>query len=165
MVGVAKPFGRVKQALQKPLAIEERSVAKVVSVAIEKIEGEINDGYLREKTLAGGPHVHAFLEALEIAVTLGIQSDDLSVKNCLAGGQGIGKRGQFGIALDDVNAGTRAQRQGTILDSGLRANTVPLDFKEPVRIGKGAVGECRQHGFQARRHCGLARALQLRRLN
>src|ERR1700694_5420697 len=107
MVGVAKPFGWVKQAFQELFALEQRRFAKVVAVAVKKIESEVNDAYLRDKALAGGAHVHAFLQALEAAVTLGIQSHDLPVKNCLAGGQCIGKRGQFGIAFGNVNAVTR----------------------------------------------------------
>ncbi len=86
MVGVAKPFGRVKQTLQELFALEQRRFAKVVAVAVKKIESEVNDAYLRDKALAGGAHVHAFLQALEAAVTLGVQGHDLSVKNCLAGG-------------------------------------------------------------------------------
>src|SRR6266576_811381 len=111
MVGVAKPFRRMKQALQELLAIEKWGFARVVSVAGEKIEDEVNDRNLGDQVFAGGEHEHAFLQAFAVAVTLGIQSDDLSVKNSLAGGQSIGKRGQFWIALGDVNAGTRAKGQ------------------------------------------------------
>src|SRR5438046_2668689 len=113
MVGVAKPFGRVKQALQELLAIEKWGFAKVVSVAVEKIEDEVNDRNLRDQVFVGGAHVHAFLQAFEVAATLGIQGYDLSVKNSPAGGQSIGKRVQFGIALGDVNAGTRAKGQAS----------------------------------------------------
>src|SRR5258705_2599958 len=165
MVGVAKPLGCVKQALQELLAFEKRGLAKVVSIAVEKIESEVNDANLRDKALAGSAHMHAFLQAFEVAAALRIQSDDLSIKNCLASGQGLGKGRQLGIAFGDVNASTRAKHQSSILNSRHRANTVPFDLKEPVAIGKGAVGKRREHGFHARRHCTLARALQLSRLN
>src|SRR5438046_9704275 len=115
MVGVAKPFGRVKQALQELLAIEKWGFAKVVSVAVEKIEDEVNDRNLRDQVFAGGAHVHAFLQAFEVAVTLGIQSDDLSVKNSLAGGQSIGKRGQFGIALEIGRASCRERVRSSVV--------------------------------------------------
>src|SRR5258708_17140464 len=46
MVGVAKPFRGVKQALQELLTIEEWAFAQIVSVTVEKIKGEVNDGYL-----------------------------------------------------------------------------------------------------------------------
>src|SRR5439155_5431084 len=165
MVRVTKPFQCVKQALQELLALEERSFAKVVSIAVEKIKGKVNDGNLRDQVLAGGPHMHAFLQALEVAAALRVQRDNLSVKNRLAGGQSTGKGGHLGIALGDVNAVTRAQRQSAIFDSCQRAHAVPLDLKEPVRIGKRAVGECGQHGLHARRHWSLACALHLSRLN
>src|SRR5260370_14139628 len=165
MIGVAKPLGCVKQALQELLAFEKRGLAKVVSIAVEKIEGEVNYANLRDKAFAGSAHMHAFLQAFEVAVALAIQSDDLSVKNCLASGQGLGKRRQLGIAFGDVNASTRAKHQSAILNPRQRADTVPFDLKEPVAIGKGAVGKRRKHGFHARRHRALASALHLSRLN
>src|SRR5439155_19113419 len=108
-VRVTKPFRCVKQALQELLALEERSFAKVVSIAVEKIEGKVNDGNLRDQVLAGRPYVHAFLQSLEVAAALRIQRDNLSVKNGIASGYSSGKRGHLGIALGDVNVVTRTQ--------------------------------------------------------
>src|SRR5712664_286043 len=117
MVGVAKPVGCVKQTLKELLALEKRSLAKVVSIAVEKIESEVNDVNLRDKALARSAHVHALLQAFKAAVTLRIQSYDLSIKNCFASGQGIGKRRQLRIPFGDVNASTRAKPQSAILNS------------------------------------------------
>src|SRR5437016_12219098 len=72
MIGVAKPFGGAKQSVQELLAIEERGFTKVVSVTVEKIEGEVDDRDLREQVLAGSTHVHAFLQAFEVAVTASV---------------------------------------------------------------------------------------------
>src|SRR5260370_26841666 len=106
MIGVPKPFRRKKQALQKLLALEERAFAKVVAVTVKKVEGEIHGGHLCNQVLAGRAHMHAFLQALEAAVALPVQRDNLSVKNCLASSQGIGKSRYFWIAFSDVNART-----------------------------------------------------------
>src|SRR5689334_15772296 len=92
MIGVANPFGRIKQTLQELLALEERRFAKVVSVAIEKIKSEVDGRYLRGQMLAGRAHVHAFLQASEIAAALCVQSDNLPVKNRVMSGQRTGKR-------------------------------------------------------------------------
>src|SRR5258708_28344993 len=101
MIGVAKALRRVKQALQELLAIEERSFAKVVAVAVEKIEGKVNDRYLCDQALDGGAHMHAFLQALEVTVTLGIPSDYLSVQTCLARALRLGKHYKYEIAFAD----------------------------------------------------------------
>src|SRR5207245_11602226 len=111
MIGVAKPVGRVKQAVQELLALEERSFAKVVSIAVEEIEGKVNNGNLRDQDLAGGPHMHAFLQALEVAAALRVQRDNLSVKNGIASGYSSGKSCHVGIAWGGVSAIRRARRQ------------------------------------------------------
>ncbi len=118
MIGVAKALGRLQQALQELLAFEQGRFAKIESVAVEKVEGVVNDGYLRNQILARSAHVHAFLQAFEVAMAAGIQSNDFSINNCLAGSEGFGKRSQFRVAPGDVRAGTGAKRQSAILNPG-----------------------------------------------
>ena len=92
VIGVAKPFRRVQQALQQLLALQQRRFAKIISIAVEKIEREVNDRYLRNQVLARRAHVHAFLQAFEVAVAALIQCHDFSVNNCLRGCKSLRKR-------------------------------------------------------------------------
>src|SRR5260370_10525154 len=89
MIGVAKALGRLQQALQELLAFEQGRFAKIESVAVEKVEGVVNDGDLRNQILARSAHVHAFLQAFEVAMAAGIQSNDFSIINCLARSAGL----------------------------------------------------------------------------
>src|SRR5260370_505566 len=114
----APPAKTWSHKCQPCISLSIFSIAKVESVAIEKIESEIHGWHLCDQVFAGGAHVHAFLQALKAAVPLCIESDDLSVDNCLVGRQSLRERGQFGIAFGDVNAVTRTQRQSAILNSG-----------------------------------------------
>src|SRR5258707_8962571 len=98
MIGVPKPLGRVKQSLQELLALDKRCFAKVVPVAVEKVKGEVNGGYLRGQVFAGRAHVHAFLQSFEATVTLRVQGPDLSVKNCLAGGWRSREESPLGVS-------------------------------------------------------------------
>src|SRR5215469_5243276 len=109
MIGVAKPLGGVQQPFEKLFALEKRRFAKVVPIAIEQIENVVNDRGLSDYVLAGSAHVHAFLQALEVAVASGIKRDDFSIENRVARSDRLRKRGQLGITFGDVQVVSRAQ--------------------------------------------------------
>ena len=108
VVGVAEAFGGVQQPLQELFAFQQRSLAKIVSIAIKKIEGEVNDRNLRDKMVARSTHVHAFLQELEVIVPGRVESNNFSIDDCLASSQGFRKRCELGIAFGNVHgrAGT-----------------------------------------------------------
>lgn len=156
MIGVAERFGIVKQGLEQLFALKERSLAKVVAVAIEKVKNEVGDRNLRHKGVAGRLHVHALLEALEVAMATGVESDDFAVENRCARAEVPGKRGELGITPGDVDVIAGSKRQAAVRKPRQCADAIPFDFEEPVGIGKRTAGKSGEHRLYARGHHSLA---------
>ncbi len=66
MIGIAERGRWIKKPLQELFALEQRSFAQVESIAIKKVEYEINDRSACDEFFAGCADVHAFLEKFEI---------------------------------------------------------------------------------------------------
>src|SRR5256885_1035343 len=99
MIGVAERGRGIKKALQKLFTLKQRSFAQVETVAIEKVEYEINDRRDCDEFVTGRTDVHAFLKEFEITVALFVQSHDFAIQDCFAYGDIFGERSEFGIAL------------------------------------------------------------------
>ena len=92
MIGVAEGGRGKKKALQKLFTLKQWSFTQVKSIAIEKVECEINDGHACNEFFAGRADVDALLEEFEITVALFVQSHDFAVQDCLACGDIFGER-------------------------------------------------------------------------
>src|SRR5882672_1727164 len=114
MIGIAERGRRKKKALQKLFTLKQRSFTQVKSIAIEKIEYEIDDGRARDEFFAGRADMHALLKEFEIAQAGFVQRDDFAVDDCFACGETFGEWGEFGIALGNVDIVARAEREGVV---------------------------------------------------
>src|SRR6267154_6185884 len=84
MIGVAESGRGIKKALQKLFTLKQRRFTQVETVAVKKVECEINDRRAGDEFFARRADVHAFLEEFEITVALFVQSHDFAVQDCLA---------------------------------------------------------------------------------
>ena len=157
--------GGMDDLAEQLLALEERAAAEVVTIAIEKIKGEEDDGKFGEKGGRRLSNVHAFLEFFEIAAAEVVEDGDLGVEDGLRGGDSGGELLKLGILRGNVVAGTSAESELAIVKEGEGANTIPFDFEEPIGIGEGMIGEGSEHGAEFGRHDGLAGAFQFGRMN
>ena len=160
MIGKTDVGGRVKQLLEKLLALEEGRFTKIVAIAKEKIERKKDDGKFRDKVRARITDVHTFLKFFEVAAAAIVKNGDFPVENSLRGGEGLGEMVEFGIMRGDVVAGTGANCELSVADESECADAVPFDFEEPVGIGERAIRESGEHRGKLRRHGGFAGILQ-----
>ena len=165
MVRVAKPLRRVQHSLQKLLALEQRRLAQVVSIAVNQIEREVNHRRLANLLFSRSAHVHAVLQALEVSAPSRIQGHNFAVQNRLAPRESPLQRRQLRIARRNVNVVSRTQCQGPVRNPRHCAHAVPLNFEQPVGIGKWLLHQRRQHRLYARRPRAFVRPVRFPRLN
>jgi len=78
-----KALGGMQQPLEELLALEQRGLAEIVSIAIKQIENVVHDRRLGDLVFAWSSNMHAFLQAFEVAMAPRIKRDNLSIEDCV----------------------------------------------------------------------------------
>src|SRR5208337_4277011 len=109
MIGITNSLGTVEEPPEKLFAFQKRRRPQVVSIAIQKVEHEIDHRKSGKQFLPRMAHVHAFLQHSEIATPPAIQNDNFSVEHSLSAAERVRKRSQVRILRGDVSARPCAQ--------------------------------------------------------
>src|SRR5262249_40322933 len=148
VIGIADDFVRQHNRLQKLPAVDQRRFAQVVTLQIEKIEGE---KVQRVRLAAFDRFVksHPVLQQLEAGNTIFIKRHDLSVENGVLGADALGQRRcNLGkLLLHDV-ASTRCHAHFAVVEEAEGAVSIPLDFEKPVRALWQSAAQHGQHWLQ-----------------
>lgn len=129
--------GAIEKALEQMPADGEFGSLQVVTVKIEKVEGEKHR--FRRRALAA-PSTERTLQRPEIRSTLFVQHDRLAVENGSPEAQVLGSGCNCRKAVRPIMAAARDDPHTLRLDVNRQAVTVPLHFERPIRaFGRGSL--------------------------
>ena len=128
---------RRQQALEPPLALQQRLSAQVPAVQMQQVEGE-------QHQRAGRTLAERRLQLREAADALLVQHDHLAVDDGSLGRQVLRPEWQIVEAMAPVVAVAGQQGRGTILQVQLDPIAVVLDLVQPLLAGRRAGCEGRQ---------------------
>src|SRR4029077_17853681 len=117
MIGKANNVGGPENSAEELLAIEERDLTEIITVAVELVEDIVDNGRLLQERRGRAADAHAALQPLEVAARALVKHTDLSVEERLAGGEARGQIRQLRVVRGDVASGTRTQLDAAVADA------------------------------------------------
>ena len=164
MVGIAKGRLRIEDFAKQLLAFDQRRLAQVNAVAIQDVEGVVDDRRAVHHRLRHAGDIHSGLRALEAAAAFLVEDDDLAVDQRLFHAEPIGQCRQLGVVRGDVAAGAGEESALAVFHLGQGADAVPLHLEDPLGVGKRLGGQSREHRPGSLRHGSLDGPFQRSRL-